>query len=227
MRSFDAWHTYVARSVFRYMGFSAEGTLASGDTMRGSHQRVVGSAPGTYSLEVMYLVDPALWSTSRLRSAITRRGHAASPSHMLLACVLCALAACHKPSVATGHITASDRWWRGNTHTHTLWSDGDDIPELVADWYKRNGYHFLAITTPSRPRNAGFEFRRRVPLVRHTPKYRERFDTAWVEERLSGDTLFVRLKRFPEYRATVKPHATRQHHQTRVDLLINVARTRS
>lgn len=38
------------------------------------------------------------------------------------------------------------RWFRGNTHTHTLWSDGDDLPESVADWYKRHGYHFLVLS---------------------------------------------------------------------------------
>ena len=39
-----------------------------------------------------------------------------------------------------------ERWWKGNLHTHTLWSDGDDYPEMVAEWYKTNGYHFLAIS---------------------------------------------------------------------------------
>ena len=34
---------------------------------------------------------------------------------------------------------AAFRWWKGNLHTHSLWSDGDDFPEMVADWYKRHG----------------------------------------------------------------------------------------
>jgi len=38
------------------------------------------------------------------------------------------------------------RWWKGNTHTHTLWSDGDGAPELVVDWYRARGYAFLALT---------------------------------------------------------------------------------
>jgi len=38
------------------------------------------------------------------------------------------------------------RWFKGNTHTHTLWSDGDDLPESVADWYKQHGYHFLVLS---------------------------------------------------------------------------------
>lgn len=27
------------------------------------------------------------------------------------------------------------RWWKGNLHTHSLWSDGDQFPEVVVDWY--------------------------------------------------------------------------------------------
>jgi hypothetical protein len=38
------------------------------------------------------------------------------------------------------------KWWKGNLHTHTFWSDGDDFPEMVGAWYKKNGYHFLAIS---------------------------------------------------------------------------------
>ncbi len=38
------------------------------------------------------------------------------------------------------------RWWKGNTHTHTLWSDGDGAPELAADLYKGRGYHFLVLS---------------------------------------------------------------------------------
>jgi hypothetical protein len=38
------------------------------------------------------------------------------------------------------------RWWKGNTHTHTLWSDGDAAPELSAAWYKQHGYHFLVLS---------------------------------------------------------------------------------
>ena len=38
------------------------------------------------------------------------------------------------------------RWWKGNTHTHSLWSDGDAAPEWIADWYKNEGYHFLVLS---------------------------------------------------------------------------------
>ena len=38
------------------------------------------------------------------------------------------------------------RWYRGNMHTHSLWSDGNDFPEMIADWYRSHGYHFLALS---------------------------------------------------------------------------------
>ena len=38
------------------------------------------------------------------------------------------------------------RWWKGNIHTHTFWSDGNDFPEMVAEWYRTHGYNFLALS---------------------------------------------------------------------------------
>ncbi len=124
----------------------------------------------------------------------------------LLACALIVVGSCQRATVATGDVAPAETWWRGNTHTHTLWSDGDDFPEGVADWYKRNGYHFLAITD----HNTLAAAERWLPIPPAGPareaytKYRERSGSSWVEERRSGDTLLVRLKRFPEYRARVE-----------------------
>jgi hypothetical protein len=52
-------------------------------------------------------------------------------------------------------------WYRGNTHTHTINSDGDASPDTVARWYKEHGYEFLFITdheyvTDPAPLNALF-----------------------------------------------------------------------
>ncbi|HET9455266.1 MAG TPA: CehA/McbA family metallohydrolase [Gemmatimonadaceae bacterium] len=38
------------------------------------------------------------------------------------------------------------RWYKGNTHTHTLNSDGDTSPDEVARWYREHGYQFLVLT---------------------------------------------------------------------------------
>lgn len=38
------------------------------------------------------------------------------------------------------------RWYKGNTHTHTLNSDGDSSPDDVVRWYREHGYQFLVLT---------------------------------------------------------------------------------
>lgn len=38
------------------------------------------------------------------------------------------------------------RWWKGNTHMHTLNSDGDSAPVDAVRWYRENGYHFIVVT---------------------------------------------------------------------------------
>jgi predicted metal-dependent phosphoesterase TrpH len=38
------------------------------------------------------------------------------------------------------------QWFKGNTHTHTIESDGDSTPEEVTRWYKEHGYHFLVLS---------------------------------------------------------------------------------
>ena len=37
-------------------------------------------------------------------------------------------------------------WYKGNTHTHTLNSDGDSTPDDVARWYREHGYRFLVLS---------------------------------------------------------------------------------
>lgn len=65
-----------------------------------------------------------------------------------------ALAAVGAPREGARHASASVpasstqgmRWWKGNTHAHTLNSDGDSSPDDVARWYKEQGYNFLVLT---------------------------------------------------------------------------------
>lgn len=78
---------------------------------------------------------------------------ASRPAPMIawVAAVLVLLAACTPadPPAQPSQVYeegGSARWYRGNLHTHTLWSDGNELPEAVVDWYRNNGYHFLAIT---------------------------------------------------------------------------------
>jgi hypothetical protein len=81
-----------------------------------------------------------------------------------------------------GHSGA--HWWKGNLHTHTFWSDGDDFPEMAVDWYKENGYHFLVLSD----HNILSEGQKWVSAERRDvaaalPRYRERFGEEWVEAR--------------------------------------------
>ena len=41
---------------------------------------------------------------------------------------------------------AAGNWYKGNTHTHTINSDGDSSPDAVVRWYKEHRYQFLVLT---------------------------------------------------------------------------------
>src|SRR5690554_795852 len=100
--------------------------------------------------------------------------------------------------------------WKGNLHTHSLWSDGTDFPEMIVAWYRDHGYNFLSLTEHDLlqrderwvdieaedagwpPRNASA----RVAL----PGYRDRFGVDWVDERPLANGHLVRLRLLDEYR---------------------------
>jgi len=92
---------------------------------------------------------------------------------------------------------ATPRWWKGNLHTHTLWSDGDDFPEMVAEWYRTHGYHFLALSDHN-VLSQGVRWMKEQKVVdRGGPDviatYLDRFGPAWVERRGAGDDAEIRL----------------------------------
>ena len=94
------------------------------------------------------------------------------------------------------------RWWKGNLHTHSLWSDGDDFPEMIAGWYKEHGYHFLALSDHNTLGNE----ERWIPVKPKSTtataleKYIARFGVEWVEQRDTDGAAKVRLKTFDEFR---------------------------
>ena len=102
------------------------------------------------------------------------------------------------------------RWWRGNIHTHSLWSDGDDFPEMISEWYRTNGYHFLAMSDHN-ILAAGMrwmgesEIKRRGGEVTITD-YFKRYGDDWVETRMleDGKEREFRLKSFNEYRSLLE-----------------------
>src|SRR5688572_9805659 len=46
----------------------------------------------------------------------------------------------------TGQAPPTMRWYKGNTHTHTINNGGDSTPDEVVRWYRSHGYQFLVLT---------------------------------------------------------------------------------
>ncbi len=96
------------------------------------------------------------------------------------------------------------RWYKGNLHTHTLWSDGNDFPEMVGDWYKSHGYHFLALSDHNILSKGEKWVGTDSPAKRDNDgalaRYRERFGDTWVKTRVTDDKEEVRLKTLDEIR---------------------------
>ncbi len=91
------------------------------------------------------------------------------------------------------------RWYRGNMHTHSHWSDGDDYLESVALWYRDHGYQFLVFTDHN-----VLATKERWVAVEKTKggavafeKLQKNFPD-WVETRDADGVTEVRLRRFDE-----------------------------
>ena len=101
---------------------------------------------------------------------------------------------------------AEARWWKGNLHTHSLWSDGDDFPESIADWYKQHGYHFLAMSDHNRMLEG--EQWVTESQKNHFPealeKNRRRFGADWLQRRDRQGTNQYRLKTLAEFRGLLE-----------------------
>ena len=92
---------------------------------------------------------------------------------------------------------AGPRWFKGNLHTHTLWSDGDDYPDMIVDWYARRGYQFLALSDHNvlgqGTKWVGAAAANKRANHDGLARYRERFGDDWVETRTENGDLQVRL----------------------------------
>lgn len=69
---------------------------------------------------------------------------------LILSCTLSVLVAsaamAPRASAQQAGAAGTPRWFKGNTHTHTLNSDGDSTPDEVVRWYREHGYHFIVLT---------------------------------------------------------------------------------
>src|SRR5580704_9646246 len=111
-----------------------------------------------------------------------------------------------RPQAAAPARLASDEklhWYRGNLHTHSLWSDGDDYLETIGLWYKEHGYDFLCFTDhnvlPVSTSN-WINVDRNGSGPKALRKLKSRFPNDWVQTRSIDGKLEVRLKTLAEVR---------------------------
>ena len=123
--------------------------------------------------------------------------HAAAPALLIPILLLAATSFAAEPN-------HTSQWFKGNLHTHSLWSDGNDFPEMICDWYVRNGYHFLALSDHNILSQGEKWINAQLPeqrgAIQALERYQARFGQEWVETRAADDKLEVRLKPLDEFR---------------------------
>jgi hypothetical protein len=94
------------------------------------------------------------------------------------------------------------RWWKGNTHTHSWWSDGDSAPETIAAWYQERGYQFLVFSDHNRMQQGEYWYPTNTDGKRAAlADYRTLFGDDWVVTRPGADGVTeVKLKTLDEFR---------------------------
>lgn len=107
---------------------------------------------------------------------------------------------------------AADQWYKGNTHTHTWWSDGNSPPEISVKWYKEHGYQFLVLSD----HNVLVESEKWVALDPRTDKfpgrlemarrYEKEFPAGAIQKREREGSTEYRLKTLPELKAMFEKH---------------------
>lgn len=94
-------------------------------------------------------------------------------------------------------------WFKGNLHTHSYWSDGDEFPEVIMDWYKSKGYHFVALSD----HNILAEGDKWITIAKDSIRqkaynnYLDKYGPDWVRHKTDSlNQIQVKLKTFEEYR---------------------------
>jgi hypothetical protein len=99
------------------------------------------------------------------------------------------------------HAEEGPRWFKGNTHTHTWWSDGDAPPETVVAWYREHGYHFLSLTDHNVLSEGEKWIEPKGARVKAAADYEKKFGSEWVVKREIDGRTEYRLKTLEEFRS--------------------------
>ncbi len=92
------------------------------------------------------------------------------------------------------------RWLRGNMHTHSFWSDGDNFPEMIARWYKEHGYQFLVFTDHNTLHNKEkwIDISKAKNAAKALEALGKAYPADWIVTREQDGRKEVRLKTFDE-----------------------------
>src|SRR5688572_469628 len=97
-------------------------------------------------------------------------------SRFFLVFLLISLVSCSAP-------VKKQNWYKGNLHTHTYWSDGDEFPEMVLGWYQTNEYDFIGLSDHNTmARDEKWIVIQKSPLYEAGfQKYLDKFGKDWVQ----------------------------------------------
>ena len=99
----------------------------------------------------------------------------------------------------------NQQWQKGNLHTHSFWSDGNDFPEMIIQWYKNQGYQFIALSDHNTiaKQERWYELSKKDMENKVLEKYENAYGD-WVETQTDSTGFRVRLKTFDEYRSKLE-----------------------
>jgi len=99
----------------------------------------------------------------------------------------------------------NQQWQKGNLHTHSFWSDGNDFPEMIIQWYKNQGYQFIALSDHNTiaKQERWYQLSKKDIENKVLEKYVNAYGD-WVETQTDSMGVNVRLKTFDEYRSKLE-----------------------
>lgn len=96
-------------------------------------------------------------------------------------------------------------WYKGNLHTHSLWSDGYDYPEMIVDWYKTRGYNFVGLSEHNKLQEGELWKNPKSAEDKEIfNRYLSRFGPEVEYKRFEHDSIHVRLKTLEEYKGALE-----------------------
>jgi len=115
---------------------------------------------------------------------------------ILIIALFAALTSCRQKQ------TVKQQWYKGNLHTHSYWSDGDEYPEMIMDWYKSRGYNFVGLSD----HNILADHEKWVRVTKSKlyedafENYLQNYGEDWVKFKIDSGRTDVLLKTYEQYK---------------------------